>query len=188
MTTDVAAALELPVLQPALFVTMTFRTGPINVWTGYGSIPWGGHTWQGIGDLGGFAVIEEASSVEAKGTTLTLSGVDPANLAAVMTEFQLGGATAIYLGLFAGGFLIGDPIPVWAGVTDQATVDAPAETATIAVNCESQLLDMDNAPNRRYSNDDQQLDYPGDQGMQFVNAIQEVTIYWGQTPLSANNR
>ncbi|HXE04491.1 MAG TPA: hypothetical protein VN579_00785 [Bryobacteraceae bacterium] len=188
ITTDQLAALQASNLLPALFVTATFRTGAIYVWTGFGSITWGGHTWLGVGTLGSVSVIEEGATVEAKGITLTLSGIDTDLLADVLNEFYLGAPAAVYLGLFSEGrTLIGDPIPAWAGAMDQATIDVAGESAVIAINCESRLLDMNIPVYRRYTNEDQQLDYPGDKGLEFVSAIQETTIYWGRVPNSQNN-
>ena len=37
------------------------------------------------------------------------------------------------------------------------------------------------------ANEDQQLDYHGDKGLEFVSALQEVTVYWGRIPNSQNN-
>jgi hypothetical protein len=68
---------------------------------------------------------------------------------------------------------------------DQPTIDVDGTTATIAINCESRLLDMNVAVDRRYTNEDQQLDHPGDRGLEFVNSIQEVVIYWGRSPSSS---
>jgi len=49
-------------------------------------------------------------------------------------------------------------------------------------------VEMNVAVDRRYTNEDQQLDYPGDRGMEFVSSIQDVTIYWGRTPSNINNQ
>ena len=43
---------------------------------------------------------------------------------------------------------------------------------------------MNVAVDRRYTDEDQQMDYPGDLGFQFVNGIQEAQIYWGRSPSS----
>jgi hypothetical protein len=94
----------------------------------------------------------------------------------------------VWLGNFnAAGVLMPDPIVCWAGRTDQPTLDVSAETSTIEINCESRLLEMNVAVDRRYTNEDQQLDYPGDRAFEFVSSIQEVVIYWGRLPSSHNN-
>jgi hypothetical protein len=70
---------------------------------------------------------------------------------------------------------------------DQPTLDVTGVAASIAINCENRLVEMNVAVDRRYTDEDQQLDYPGDRGFEFVNGIQEAQIYWGRTPSSKNN-
>ena len=187
MSQAMLAAIAANQLNPALFVTATFATGPIYVWTGYGSIAWNGQTWLGIGTFGGISVIEEGSTIEAKGIVLTFSGFDANLVANVMGEFLLSAPVAIYLGFFAGNTLIADPVPAWVGRMDQPTVDITGLTASISINCENRLIEMNTPVNRRYTNDDQQLVAPGDLGLSFQSGIQELTIYWGMTPNSNNN-
>ena len=175
---------NLPV---ALLFEGTFATGPVYLWTGYGSIDWNGHTWIGIGTLGGVSPIDEGSTVEARGITVTLSGIDAGLLTDVLSEFVLNAPMTLYLAGLNGGAIIADPIVAFAGTLDQPTIDAAAETATISINCENKLLSMNVAADRRYTADDQQRDWPGDLGMNFVNSIQEMTLYWGQTPTSSGN-
>jgi hypothetical protein len=186
MSSAMLAAIQSGNLQPALFVTASFLTGPIYVWTGYGSIAWGGHTWLGVGTLGTISVIEEGSTVEAKGVALGLSGIDPTLLADVLTEFQIGAPVAIYLGLFSGAALIADPIVAWAGRMDQATIDVSGQAAVISLGCENRLLDMNVSSLKRLTNDQQQFDYPGDRGCEFVSSLAMARIFWGTTPTGTN--
>jgi hypothetical protein len=183
------AAVQSTNLRPALFVEAHFVNGPIYVWTGRGSIIWGGHTWLGVGTLGSISTIEEGASIDAKGITLTMSGIDSTLLADIMTEFQVGLPVLVRLGLFDKTLtLIDDPVISWAGRMDQPTIDVDGQTCTISINCENRLVEMNVAVDRRYTNEDQQLDYPGDRGMEFVSSIQDVTIYWGRTPSNVNNQ
>jgi len=75
----------------------------------------------------------------------------------------------------------------FSGRMDQPTIDVTGTLATIAINCENRLVEMNVAVDRRYTDEDQQMDYPGDLGFQFVNGIQEAQIYWGRSPSSQNN-
>ena len=141
-----------------------------------------------MGSLGSVSTIDESATVEAKGITLTLSGIDSALLTGVLDEFQVGLPVVVSLGLFdAVGALIADPVASFVGEMDQPTLDVTGTSATIAINCESRLLELNVAVDRRYTNEDQQRDYPGDRGFEFVNSIQEAQIYWGRTPSSVNN-
>jgi hypothetical protein len=188
MTAGYLAAIQSAALRPALFVEAHFTSGPIYVWSGAGPIVWGGHTWTGLGSLGSVSTIDESATVEAKGITLTLSGIDSAFLTDILDEFQVGLPVVVSLGLFdAVGALIADPVASFVGEMDQPTLDVTGTSATIAINCESRLLELNVAVDRRYTNEDQQRDYPGDRGFEFVNSIQEAQIYWGRTPSSVNN-
>ncbi len=188
MTAEFLAAITSQKIRPALFVEITFTSGPIYVWTGRGVVSWGGHDWVGVGSLGTISNIEEGSTIEAKGITLSLSGIDTTLLTGVMDEFQVGLPAIVYLRLFdSDNAFIGDPVISWSGRTDQPTVEMDGQTATISINCENRLVDMNVAVDRRYTNEDQQLDHPGDRGMEFVSSLQEVVLYWGRTPSSTNN-
>lgn len=186
-----ASAITSGYVQPAIFVEAHFVTGPIYVWTGSGSIVWGGHTWLGVGSLGSVSTIEEGSNVEARGIVLSMSGVDAALLNDVMNEFQLSAAVIVSFGLFdvsaITATLIGDPITQWVGRMDQPEVNVSAQSATITINCENRLIDMNVSVARRYTSDDQNQDFPGDLGMNFVAGLQVAAVNWGRLPSSINN-
>lgn len=187
MSSAMLAAIQASALAPALFVQAQFVTGTVYFWSGTGNISWNAHTWVGVGSLGSVSAVNESASLEATGIALTLSGIDATLLADVLQEMQLGAPVVVYFGLFAAGSLIADPVPSWAGRMDQPTIDIGGQTATITINCENRLVDMNVAVDRRYTFDDSQMDNPGDLGLQFVNSIQEITIWWGKTPVSSNN-
>jgi hypothetical protein len=141
-----------------------------------------------VGSLGEVSVIEEGTTIEAKGITLKLSGIDPTLLSGVLTDFRVGLPALVYLGMFdAGGSLITDPIISWAGRTDQPTIEMDGSTATISINCENRLVEMNTAVDRRLTNEDQQLDHLGDRGLEFTASITDVQVYWGRSPSSHNN-
>jgi hypothetical protein len=210
-------AISSRVNKPALFFEVHFVSGPVYLWSGFQSIDWNGHTWLGAGGAINVSAVEEGSTVEARGITLSLSGVNTDFITDILDEFRVGLPAIVYLGFFEtatesgggsgyglggygeGGYgtggsssgdsntLIPDPVIAWSGRTDQPTIDMDGSTATISVNCENRLIEMNVAMDRRYTNEDQQLDFPGDRGMEFVNSIQDVRIFWGQVPSSKNN-
>jgi hypothetical protein len=189
MSAAMLAALQSKELLPAIFVSMQFASGTVYIWNGLGNITWNGHTWTGVGSLGGISQIQDGAGVDASGITLTLSGIDNSLLADVNQNLQLGLPVTVYLGLFDNASptsLLADPLVAWAGRLDQSTVDVGGETATISINCEHRLVDMNVAVDRRYTHDDAQIDHPGDLGFQFVNSLQEITLYWGRVPNGQN--
>jgi hypothetical protein len=70
-----AASLSAGVIQPVLFVQITFNSGTEYVWSGIGDFDFNGHTFSGVGNLGSIGPIAEGSSVKADGTSVTLSGI-----------------------------------------------------------------------------------------------------------------
>lgn len=189
ITPDFLAAIASQQIRPAVFVEAYFASGPVRLWTGLGTTAWNGQTWMGVGSLGSVSTIEEGSTVEAKGINLTLSGIDASLLRLVEGEFQQGLPVRVWLGLYdANGQLIPNPVLSFAGKTDQPTIEVSGDTATITITCENLLIDLNTSVERRYTNEDQQLDYPGDRGFEFVPSIQQRTIYWGRSASSTNNQ
>jgi hypothetical protein len=186
-TTAFVTALEAPLLRPAFFVSAAFASETLYLWSGTGSVVWNGQTWLGVGSFGSITPIEEGSTVEARGASLTLSGIDPNVLGDALTDLRQGLPVTVWVALFDDTLaLIPNPVIGFQGRMDQPTISHDGQTCTIQINCESRLVDLNVPAERRYTNEDQQRDYPGDRGFEFVNSIQEVTIYWGRTPSSHN--
>jgi hypothetical protein len=183
MSSAMLAAIQQSVLRPAIFVQMAFASGTVYVWSGTGSISWNGHTWVGVGSFGGISTIDEGNNVEAKGVVLSLSGIDTGLLADTLQEFQSGAPVTAYLGLFdSGGSLIADPLTTWSGLMDQPTIDVGGSSATISIACESRLIELNVAADRRLSQADQSIDFPGDLAFEFVAGCQNAQISWGRIP------
>ena len=53
-------------------------------------------------------------------------------------------------------------------------------TATITLNCESRLIQLERPKNRRYTHEDQQERLTGDLGFEFVTDLQDKEIIWGK--------
>jgi hypothetical protein len=69
---------------------------------------------------------------------------------------------------------------------DVMTLTDDGQNAQIGMSAESRLVDFRRVREVRYTHEEQQAIDPTDKGLEFVNGIQEKTIYWGdQNP---NNR
>jgi hypothetical protein len=187
MSTAMSIAIAQNQVYPCVLVEATFQSGPVYLWSGYGTLVYGGNSYIGVGAMGSISPIEEGSTVEAKGVVLTFSGFDASLLPSVMTEFLLRKPAIVSLGLFNEGSLIANPLICFQGLMDRPQIDATGKVATITINCESELLDMSVSVERRYDQEDQARDWPGDLGMNFVVNIQEITIWFGEAPASSAN-
>ena len=93
----------------------------------------------------------------------------------------------VYLAGFTDNVLIDSPLIAFAGRMDEPTIDIDGATCKITLNCESRLLDMNIAVDRRYTQEDQQMTWPGDLCFSFVNGVSELTLYWGSAPTTQGN-
>lgn len=194
-------ALQREVLYPGIFVDAAFADNTIHVWNGLGTITWNGNTYTGVGALGGIEGMTETTALEAKGATLTLSGVPSDLLAESMGEIEAFHDCNIYLCLFDGpcGNVIDTPFLSWAGYMDEPEISDDGKTSTILIHVENKLLTMNLDCARRFTADDNRIDLAerltklglptttADTAFQFVNALQLIQVWWGVTPTSTND-
>lgn len=180
LTTDLANEIVKSVIRPALFVYAQFNSGPVRVWTGIGSISWDGHNWLGVGRLLGISVIEESSDLTATSFSLSLSSVPSDMLSIVLTEIRQGYPCKVWLAMLdSNGTVIDAPYQAMAGRIDAGTIAEGVETSVASITVENQLVDFNRPRDRRFTNQDQQKDFPGDPGFEYVPQVQSWNGAWG---------
>jgi hypothetical protein len=177
-----AAALIPPgQIYPALLCELTFRSQSSYTWTGVGPLMYAGNTYLGMGSLGKMAGIQEGVEVQADGTSVTLSGIDPFIRAECMTDIQQGAPAAVYFALITPQLtVIGTPYQIFAGTVDVPTVSPGADTISISLSLENRLIDLARPNNRLYTSCDQQLYFPTDIGFSWVEQLNDIALVWGQ--------
>ena len=73
-------------LRVALLVEATFSSGPINLWSGYGSLTYSGITYAGAGTLLNMSQVTETLSTKANGFRVQLSGINSDILSIALAE------------------------------------------------------------------------------------------------------
>ena len=112
INSSVLQQLTGPSLKLAIFVMLTFKSETCFIWSGIGTVYFNGHSWTGIGSLLNISTIEDGNTVDARGVSVTVSGLDPLMLGNCMSECVLGLPAAIYLGVYSNGtFRIGRSLP-----------------------------------------------------------------------------
>jgi hypothetical protein len=178
---DVLAALAAVNVSPAYLTEVQFASGYQRFWTGIGQLTWNSHTWTGNGTFLGVANIDQTDDLNAQGITLRFSGVSSDMVTAALGEVQMDFTVKVWLALLdSTGSLITDPVPVFWGNLDVPTITDNGDTLEITITAENPLLQGQNASKRRYTHDDQQIGFPGDNGFQFVAAIQKWDGVWGK--------
>lgn len=180
LTADQLAAAASPAKRIAFFLEIAFSNETIYVWSGVGPYSWNSQTWTGLGWYGEISAIPETTLVQAQSVTLTLSGIPSELLTDVLNYVRTTSTCIIWMGLFDSGWNLidGNPIQVFAGFCDVPTITDSGATCSISITAENDLIELEKPPARRYTDVDQQIDFPGDLGMSFVQNLQEQNFVW----------
>ncbi|WP_249732000.1 hypothetical protein [Roseococcus sp. SDR] len=162
---------------PVILCELDFASGPFRVWTGLGDLEWAGKTFEGVGDLGAMSDVEETVELRAVRLDLTLSPVpqEVVDIALAERSYRLRPAKLWIALLGEDGAFVSDPFPLWSGIMDTMEVVDGAQPR-VTLSCESRLVDLERAEVRRYTDADQQAEYPGDRFFEYVPALQEAEI------------
>lgn len=180
LTASVISQLQAASVDVGLLFEGEFASGWVRLWSGIGNLSWNGQTWSGVGTLLGISGIDETAEIRASGVTISLSGIPSDLLSAALGDARSGRIGRVYLAFFSGGSIVADPILQFEGRLDVPAIEDGADTATISISYESELIDLERARERRYTPEDQAIDFPGDLGFDYVAALQDAQITWGR--------
>ena len=134
-------------------------------------------TYFGVGTLLNISSVEETTEIEAKGASISMSGIPSSFLALALTEPYQGRECRIYFGVVNSPV---DYVEIFAGELDQMTVLEEAESCTISVTAENVLIKLERPVVRRFTDQDQKSRYPTDRGLEFVAGLQNKELFWGR--------
>lgn len=175
-------------------VDFDFPSAHVRVWSGVGTLTFGGYDYLGIGTLGSISMPAESDNLVTEQKTYQLSGVDPALLSEADIDGCFGRSVTEYFGFLDPdtGALVSDPEVNWEGRIDQiARTDG--KSPVIEVNAEHRSIMLDQSSGQRYTDEHQQEFFPGDKGLDQVATINTKTVIWGGqrvvvgTPPDGNN-
>ncbi|MEZ0263022.1 MAG: hypothetical protein ACAH80_18600 [Alphaproteobacteria bacterium] len=175
---DVKTASLGAVKHIALLMEADFDSAPVRLFTGTGTITIDGVDYLGSGKLISMSPAQETAEIQATNATIQLSGVQQADIAVALTEKYRGRACRLKLAFFTdAGVLIGEPVPIFSGRMDVMTDNGDTANPIITMTAENDLVRLSVAKHRNRTHEDQQIDYPGDRGLEFVPAMQNKTLY-----------
>jgi hypothetical protein len=191
LSAAVLAAIAAKTVRVALFAQLSFRDNTLYLFSGVGTItPSGppasttssfpyGQTFTGLGWLARLSAVPQTTKIQAQNITLSLSGVPPSLVGEAVFQVRIDGTVTVWIGFFdANGNMLTDPAQLFYGAMDVPSLADAGETSTISLSCENSLLSLNLAPNRRFDDPDQQLYFPGDLGMSFVQALENIQLFW----------
>lgn len=181
LTADMLTAIATGVLKPIFLYEGEFSGGTVRLFTGSGTLSWDGHSWTGDNGLMRINSISEAGDLSAVNFTVSLNGQVQSLLAVALGQVRRGKPGSVWLGLLdSAGALHPDPFLCFKGRADKPDIVPDPNECMVAVAYESRLIDAARRRERRYTPEDQAIDYPGDRGFDFVAGLQDSKISWGR--------
>jgi len=181
-------ALSNSEIEPFYAVELNFDTAALHLWTGYGDKTINSTTYTGTGNLLNIDGLEEAADLSARGTKLTLSGLDSGILTYALTEHYQGRLVKIYWGLKG----VTDVVEVFSGYMDTMTINDEGETSTIELTVESRLITLERPANRRYTSESHKSVRVSkglsgtDTFFDWVAPLQDKSIAWGRETVNGD--
>jgi len=177
MISEVAKA----TVRPALLAFFDFASGAVRVWTGTRDVSFGGNTFTGLGDLVQVSPIQEVRGTRPNGLTFTLNGVPSASITIALADAYRGRTCTLWLGFIdSSEALIADPVQIFSGRMDVLKISDTGDTSSITVQAESRFIELERSRELRYTDQTQRQLFAGDLGLEFVAALQDAEIPWGQ--------
>jgi hypothetical protein len=178
-TSSFTQELQAQASQPGLAVVLNLDSGIIRLWSGIGDLVYAGDTYTGVGNLLSVRLAEESKEIAAKGVNVALNGINSTLIAKALDESYRGRTMAIYLFFMDDNQVVLYPYAVFVGYINMMNIQDNGETSVISVDAESKLIDLQRPRERRYTSEDQKIDYPNDKGLDAVTWIQNQKIKWG---------
>lgn len=176
------SAVTADLVRPIILVQCAFDSGNLNLWNGVGNLTVSSVDYVGAGTLLNIGQIEETSELQANGITVTLSGITDPLLEKARDEDYQGRELKVLLGAMdASNGVISTPVNVFSGFMDTMVINDSSETATIQIAVENRLIEFERTRVRRYTAEDQLIDFPNDKGLEFVADMAEKEIVWGRS-------
>ena len=171
------------ILYPVFLAQFQFDSANLNLWTGYRTLSFnpgtGAESFVGAGDLGRVSPVMETASIKATGLDFSLSGLNTSVVSVALTEAYQGRICVLWLGFMDTNGDLADTVQVFKGRMDTMAVREDGDSSVISVKAESILISLEKANERRFTPEDQQLDYPTDEGYSIVAALQQRDLEWG---------
>lgn len=176
-----SAGATSPEVHLAAFVEIELVSGPYRVWSGTYPKAFGGETYLGVGDLGSISPVEESGDLSANGIVVELAGIDPALIGSILGDIRQGLPASAFLAVLDANQVVQGASEVFRGRVDVPSIESTGSTSTIRVTLESLLISLDRPRIRRWTDEDQKIDHPTDDGFEQVGTMARRATLIGET-------
>lgn len=183
LSSDFLNLLSNNVQNIAILMEFFFDSGTLRLWDGYTPVTFDGNTYTGGGQLLSLSAINDTNQVRADNITIGLEGVSTDILSYALNENYQGRRFNLHVGLRSNNNppALVDAATVFSGIMDVMTSEDNGKSATISLTVESGYNRLLNPRTWRYTHEDQQTLFPGDNAFKYVVSIQGKSLgEWGK--------
>jgi hypothetical protein len=152
------------------------------MWTGYAdksiTIDGSTNTYTGMGELLQISGTSEPSDLAANGLQIQILATPTVISTLRDLEYQ-GKPIKVYLGAINSSGTALEPIIYFEGFNDKLTFIQNAGEVLITLSAEHKFISLSSASNRRYTHNDQILNFPTDKGFKYLNSTTRAFYTWG---------
>lgn len=128
--------------------------------------------------LGGISTISETADLNDAQISIIFSGIDPAIKAVVASPDFINSSVTVHIQFFDENWQpSGDGLIYFIGSAASQNI-ASGQSSDITVSCKSKVATLSRPRSERYSDQEQQAQYPGDLGMQYASELASKEIIW----------
>jgi hypothetical protein len=124
--------------------------------------------------------VRDTQDLAASNLTIQLSGCDPSLVNASKGTDLQGTEVNIWLVFLASNGDTQEHLHYFTGYIENTVYTQSAEAITISVACQNFLARLSERKIRRYTDQDQKDVFSTDEGLEFVEQIQEKSLVWGE--------
>ena len=163
-------------------VKAEFDTETIRIWNGTEDLVIDSATYLGAGSLLSIGAAEESSDLSSQGMNIVVSGMNKDVLDLALTESYQNRFITVFLGYLMGGSNeVAGTFTLFKGRMTSMSVNDTPDGATIAIDAENRLIDLERPSNLRYTKESQNFLHSGDTFFNRVATLQDKEIIWGRS-------
>jgi hypothetical protein len=168
-------ALSQPEVQPFFALELSFDSGTVRLWSGYGNRIIDGQSYLGAGQMLNIDAADETTDLAAKSMNISLNGISSDIISIALNEpYQRRPARVLFGVTDVDEFML-----LFSGSMNQMTIEDSGETSTINLSLDSRLIELERSKTKRYTEESHQADHPNDTFFSFVTDLADKTIKWG---------
>lgn len=169
--------------QLALLAAVDHPSGFFYAWTGVGLLEWDGHTWIGVGVLGGAGPVKRTSELQIQEIQLRLTGIPPEQ-ARWLSSVVRGREAQLWLAAISptDGQVVRDPYPLVLSLMDYQTYQIDESSAPqLSIVGQTGFYTLDRALDEVWSTEAQRGRDPTDTGLDQMAVLANQTVNWTRT-------